>query len=146
MLTSRIKKSICLKIITSWDGGDALLVSGMVSNDLIVKHDSDFDAEGFWLTLLNSDFGKDFLDFIEINDTWKSEKKKISRRTTKLTSIGELTSGHGHDSGGKRFSETFQTDEEGKVVGAVSSRLSVESNINGPWEQALSTLLNRDSL
>lgn len=101
-----------------WDGGDGFLVSGVVCNNTVVEHDGDFNAEWLRLTFLDSNLGEDFLDLVEINDT----------------------SGHTHDSGGKRFAKTFHTHENGKIFAAVSSGLSIESDVDSSWEKRASAL------
>jgi len=73
------------------DGGDSLGISSVVSNNTVVEEDSDFNPEGFGFTFLNSDFVKDFLDVIKVNNT----------------------SGHGHQPVGKGLAKSFKTDKEG---------------------------------
>lgn len=60
-----------------------------------------------------------------------------------MENYSNRTSGHGHDSGGKGFAETFKTDEEGQVLGAVSGGLSAESEVDGSGKKAVTILLDR---
>lgn len=105
-----------------WDGGDGLLVSSMVGNNTSVDEDSDFNPDWLRLSFLNSDLLEDSLDLVEIDDS----------------------SGHGHESASERLANTFHSDEEGKVVGSESGGLSIESNVDGSWEKAVSVLLDGD--
>jgi len=62
----------------------------MVSNNSSVDENGDFNSDWFRLSFLDSDLLEDFLDLVEIDDS----------------------SGHGHESGGKGFANTFSSDEE----------------------------------
>jgi hypothetical protein len=102
------------------DGGNGLGISGMVSNNSVVEHNGDFNPEWLGMTFFNTNLVEDILKIIEIDDT----------------------SGHGHDPVGKSLSESLKTDEEGQVVGGISGGLTVESNVEGTWENGQSRLLN----
>jgi hypothetical protein len=102
------------------NGGDRLGIGGMVSDNTVVEHDGDFNPEWLSMTFLDTNLGEDFLKIIEINDT----------------------GGHTHNPVGKSLSKSLKTDEEGQVVGSISSGLAVESNVEGTWEDGQARLLN----
>jgi len=93
------------------DGGNSLGISSVVSNNAVVKEDSDFNSEWLSLTFLNSNLGEDILKVIKVNNT----------------------SGHGHDSGRKSLANSLKTEEERKVVGSISSGLTIESEVDRSW-------------
>lgn len=103
-----------------WNGGDSLGISGMISNNTVVEHDGDFNPEWFGMTILNTNVGEDFLNIIKVNDA----------------------SGHGHNSVSKSLAKSLKTDEERQIVGGISSGLTVESEVDGTWEDRQSRLLD----
>jgi len=67
--------------LTHRDSSDSLGISSMVGNDTVVEEDGDFNPEWFRLSLNNSDFVENFLDIVKVQNT----------------------GGHGHQTGGQRF-------------------------------------------